>query len=474
MEDVPGVAGQLNADGRLRTAGGVTDISGKAEIADFTTPGDAQVAPRSAKLAYDARIDTPNDALTLRTFDLDSPLASVKLAGSISELSQTRTVKLTGNYRLSWDDVMPVVYAVAPDLREKVKISGKSESTVRFSGDLADAAGASQLAGVTALTELTWSSAQIMGIELGEAKFTPTLKNGTLTLPPAAISAAGGTVRAGGAIDMTSTPPSLKVPGELAMMEKVQITPELAQNVLSRFNPLFGQATSLSGTADLRVRDLELPLGSAVTTGGAGGGLLTLDSFQLAPGGMLAELLTLSGLAREMYVVDVSGLEFVVRDGRIHYRDLTLRFVQDKFDLKFYGSVGFDDTLDLFVSVPVGEKILERAGMRVGAAEQARLLSGLRIDIPVGGTRKNPRLNFSQVDIKGLLDNVVRKRTEDALTDGRLLDLIPGLGGRRNDDKSEDQKTDSARDPKSEDEPAEERKPTVRPKSKQKRRPRSP
>jgi len=99
--------------------------------------------------------------------------------------------------------------------------------------------------------------------------------------------------------------------------------------------------------------------------------------------------------------------------------------------LKFYGSVGFDDTVDLVVSVPVGETVLERVGVRTGTAEYARLLAGLRVDVPVVGTRQNPRLDFSQVNVKSLLDQALHKQGEDLLTGGGLIDLIGGLSGKK-------------------------------------------
>jgi len=482
IEPAPGLAGRLTADGDMRTAAGVTEVSGNAEIMDFTAPGETQVAPRGAKLTCDARIDGPKDELTLRTFNLNSELASVQLAGTVSEFSTTRKVNLNGKYRLAWDDVMPLVYAFVPELREMLRLQGGVDESVRLGGSLAAGSSASPIMDLTALTKVGWESASVLGVELGKTSLAPSLQNGVLTLPAGPIPAASGSVRLGGMVDLTQSPPLLRIPGDVALLENVQITPELAESLLSRFNPIFSQATRLSGTANLRVRELELPLGAGVTQGGGGGGTLVLDSFQIAPGGLLAELLALSRLAREMYVVDVSGLEFTVREGRIHYRDLTLRFVQDKFDLKFYGSVGFDDSLDLFVSVPVGETILEKVGLGVGAAEYTRLLAGLRIDVPVGGTRKNPRLDFSQVNVKSILDQAVRKRGEETLTGGGLFDLISGIGGKRNDTKPNDTKandqqsgTPPAGGAKTEPKSAEEEQkpaPSVGPRSKKKPTPR--
>ncbi|MCB9867618.1 MAG: hypothetical protein H6816_13415 [Phycisphaerales bacterium] len=431
LDTNPGITGTLTADGQMRTGGGAIDVSGQADVVNFTVPDAPSEAPRSAKFAYAARVDTERQSVGLQTFKLDSTLANLNLKGSIGYGARARTVALTGDYRLVWADVLPVIYALAPELRDQIALTGTSADKVQISGSLPEGETESVLSGLVARTGVGWETAQVLGVDLGRTDLAPTLRKGVVTLPAGPIPAASGTVRVGGSIDLNPTPPLLRMPGQTAVLEGVKVTPELARQLLTRFNPIFGHATELRGTVDLVVRDLELPLGKGITSGGSGGGTLTLDQFQIAPGGILAELLSLGKLARGMYVVDVSGLVFEVHDGRIHYRDLTLSFVQDKFDLKFYGSVGFDDTVDLVVSIPVGETVLERVGVRTGTAEYARLLAGLRVDVPVVGTRQNPRLDFSQVNVKSLLDQALHKQGEDLLTGGGLIDLIGGLSGKK-------------------------------------------
>jgi hypothetical protein len=112
-----------------------------------------------------------------------------------------------------------------------------------------------------------------------------------------------------------------------------------------------------------------------------------------------------------------------------------MSFAEDQFDLVFYGSVGFDDSIDLVVSVPVGERVLEKVGVRGSSGlNYAKLLTGLRVDVPLVGTRQNPRLDFSQVNVKSLLDQAIRKQGEDVVTGGGLLDILGGIAG----DKQED------------------------------------
>ncbi|MCB9850869.1 MAG: hypothetical protein H6817_09220 [Phycisphaerales bacterium] len=428
LEQDPGIAGKLTLDSQLRSAGKNVAFTGKANIDGFTAQTEAARTPQQVKLAYDARVDTEQESATIQVFDLESKLATAHLRGTIADVFGAPEVDINGNYRVLWKDLMPVIYAFAPGLKEQVELRGESASDVQLAGKLSADEGKSVLAGLRAKTSFGWTAADLLGVEVGQAAIPVQSANGRVDIPTTTMTAAGGSVRLGGWVDTQRTPQVLHMPGETRVLDNVQVTPELAKKLLSRFNPLFGQATKIAGSANLVTREIALPLGEGINVGGSGGGVLELENFQIAPGGVFAELLALGKLAREIYVVDVSGLNFTVKDGRIHYRDFTFRFAQDKFDLMFYGSVGFDDSIDLVVSVPVGETILEKVGMRAGVADYAKLLAGLRIDVPMVGTRQNPKLDFSKVDVKSLFDQAIKKKGEDLITGGGILDILTGGG----------------------------------------------
>ena len=123
----------------------------------------------------------------------------------------------------------------------------------------------------------------------------------------------------------------------------------------------------------------------------------------------------------EKQAVRVDGVDFIIRDGRIHYDNFTMVFA-GVFDLKFYGSVGFDDTLDMTVSIPVSAALLEKFGARGPVVEYARLLKGARIAVPLVGSRQNPRLDFSKVDIGPLIKQAIEALLSEQL--GNTLEKL--------------------------------------------------
>jgi hypothetical protein len=117
----------------------------------------------------------------------------------------------------------------------------------------------------------------------------------------------------------------------------------------------------------------------------------------------MSELLKAGGLgADQMQRVQVSDLPFVIDRGRLRYSNFTLTF-GEAFDLRFSGSVYFDDRLEMTVSVPVRAALLEKLGAKGSLRDYARLLEGARLDIPIRGTRQKPELDWKGVNYLPLL-----------------------------------------------------------------------
>jgi hypothetical protein len=229
------------------------------------------------------------------------------------------------------------------------------------------------------------------------------------------MKVAGGEQRLAGGIDFSKPAPVLRIPEKLAVLNKVKITPQLGREVLSRFNPVFGQTTRTEGNVTLQVQNINMPLGERLGQGGSGSGRLILKDTMIEPEGLLGQLLELGSLGvKELYAVEIGGTDFQIKNGRIHYEDFTLSFVLQQFEMKFSGSVGFDDTLDLIVSIPVRPGLLYALGVAGPVLQYATALVDVRVYIPIGGTRDNPKLDFSKLDVGEL----IAKATGDVLKKG--------------------------------------------------------
>ncbi len=338
---------------------------------------------------------------------------SFEAAGSVSQADGNNwQLDLDGNYTCDANLVNGVLAVLAPDDDSNFTLIGPV-------GGQFDANGLYRIAedekhryrDLAANGSFRWAGAQVWDVPLGPAEFKASLANEQITIPLTEIDANGGTIRVGGDVDLRGPTPVYRLAGPQQILEDLEITPEMGQDLLTRFNPIFAEISDIEGRVSLQTEDLELPLDKAIIkTSGSGSGHLDLRDMKLRPSGLLPKLLSLdAGRTGPLTPTIVKGVDFTIRDGRIHYDDFTVRY-PGGLDLKFYGSVGLDPNaeLDLVVSAPLSVPLLEQLGVVGGSLDYARVLSDVRIDIPVAGTRNKPRLDTAKVDIKPLMEKALK------------------------------------------------------------------
>ena len=430
------LAGTLSLDADCRTAGDALMLSGKGQVVGLKV-GDLAAEKNPLTFGFDAGVDTGARTIELKQLQLAAYPMSVDLVGSVADYDRDARVDVRGTYEMRLKRLTQWLHEAVPATRGVVSVVGAQRGVIAGKGLVWRADVSPPYRDLTAMMETGFRAARVYGIPLGVARFEPRLEGGVLRLPATRIAAADGFVNLRGRLQLAGEM-TLKVPGELKVLDKVKVTPELARDVLSRFNPVFGQATKVAGKIDLVTRDVIFPLGASLTTRGSGGGRLDLHRFRIKPGGLLAELIALGSVGqRDMYAVKVSGADFVIQKGRLRYDDFTMRFGDGLLDLKFYGSVGFDDTLDLVVSIPVRENLLRRLKVTGPVLQYAGLLNDARVDIPIVGTRENPRLDMAKVNVGKLLEGAVKNKggkIDAGKGLGDLLQVIGGPDGKRKKD----------------------------------------
>ncbi len=273
--------------------------------------------------------------------------------------------------------------------------------------------------------EFSWDSVEMYDMVLAKATFKPTFRNERLDLPVVTIPVSttlvrrrggqGGRLRVRCAIDFSGPEPMLKIPGTLKVAENIPIDRELGSDLLSRMLVLFYEPQKLTGQVSLTVEDLLLPLGESIKRTGSGRGILALKDVKIQSDGLMTGLTNLGGLAppSDLASMKISDLLFEIKDGRFYYDDLMVIFA-DTLDMKFSGSVGFDDTLDLIVSLPTlrtPEKIeqsLSSLGAKIGLDKLSPMLKKIpipvfgplsslaryRIKLRITGSRQNPTIDW--------------------------------------------------------------------------------
>ncbi len=436
LDQPPAIAGKFSLASHVSTSSDVVTIKGKGGIDQFEVgAGEQTLREPRVDFELDAQLDQPNERLALGQCTLKSAPLTAEVSGSVDQYKTTKVLALKGRYDAGWDQVTKLLHEFVPTTAQTVVVKGKSASQFEIAGPLNAPGATSAFRNLTGGTEIGWPSADVYGLALGAGKLAPALRDGQFTLPMATIPTTDGKVNVGSTIDFTPSEPTLKIPGRLQVLDRVAITPQLGQSLLSRINPIFMHVTRIEGRASLHTQDVLLPLGESIKRTGNGAGQLDLASVKMQPAGLLGQLVALAGASTGTdYAVQFGRCDFQISEGRIRYDNFSMTFPEN-FDLIFRGSVGFDETLDLIVSVPVRASLLEKLGVSGSAALFARQLDGVRVDIPITGTRDKPVLETAKVNTENLLKGLLKPGQPDEGLEKGLGDLLKGLGGKKDKPK---------------------------------------
>jgi hypothetical protein len=420
LEEPPAIAGNLALDSQLATAKEVVSLTARGGV-DNLVIGTGEQTFREKRLDFDldGKIEQRQERLALSRLKLTSAPLSAEISGRVDQYRTDRRLALKGRYDASWEQLTRLLHELAPATAKTVVVAGKSTSEFEIAGPLQQPGAKPPFRDLKTGLSIGWKSAELYGVAMGAGKLSPTLAKGKLTLPRTAIPAGDGKVNIGGVVDFAPQDPTLSVAGKLQVLESVPLTPRVADLLLSWINPIFAKLARIEGRVNLSAADVHVPVNAAITTKGNAKGVLDLQKVKLQPAGFFGELAGLAGVGtKELTPVTFGKLDFVLKDGRILYDNLTLT-LPDALDLKFRGSVGLDGTLDLVVSIPVRGPLLDKLGVKGPAADVVKQ-ADLRLDIPIVGTREKPRIDLSKVDKEKLLKQLLvpaapQKALEDLL-----------------------------------------------------------
>ncbi len=296
--------------------------------------------------------------------------------------------------------------------------------------------------------EFSWDSFEMYEMVLDKAEFKPTFRNERLDLPVVTIpvstvpprkDAPPGFLRIGCEMDFSGDEPVLRISKELKVAENIPVNREFGSDVLSRLVAIFYEPKELTGHISLTIEDMDVPLGKSINHTGSGRGRLILKDVKILSNGLMTDLTNLGGLAppNDLTSLTISDLVFEIRDGRFYYDDLVVTSA-GTLDMTFSGSVGFDDTLDMIVTLPV---VLKQFKQLAGIMTLKKLRSGIDLGklnplsggldiiaairrVRIIGTRQEPKFGPPPI-LDPLLKPKTRPVTQPTTKPaGPLLDLL--------------------------------------------------
>jgi len=224
----------------------------------------------------------------------------------------------------------------------------------------------------------------------------------------------GGKMGLKPAINFSADSPVISIPENTSILTGVGLADGSSGDHLAKVHPIFNGAVITQGSVDLDMQSFSWPLDKAARKDAEFVCSLTFHDVKLQTGGLLTELFEIMKANEREITLDDKPMECVGKNDRVLCSPLEIK--TKEYSITLTGSVGFDQSLDYEVRLPVTEKMVGRDGYKY--------LQGTFITVPIGGTVSHPSLskNFVEDAIADLIIQAGQKQiTEQA---GKLLEKL--------------------------------------------------
>ena len=428
------ISGETTGELQLAQAGGRVLAKCSAEIKDFSCarrarPTGSPPAQPGATEAWHAVWSEPRivlaaegeyapsqEEIRLSRIQASGQSLSFTARGSVSNLRCRRWVELEG--QLAYDLEKLLGRAEFP-FAGQVQLVGRGTRpfTVRWplSGGSTPAAGRvvreagtggplrssttrlSALDDTAGKASLAWQSGNVAGFALGPGELEAQWASGIVRVSPLEVAVSEGCVRLTPQLLLNQQPAVLVLPPGSAA-EQVRLSPQMCHGWFKYLAPLVADATVAEGRFSASLEGAMLPV--AKPSLGDIKGVLAIHSARVGPGPLAREMLSAleqvrALLDRRTWRSEAAGpsqwLELPTQDVVFHMSQQRVQhqgllWLVGDVALRTSGTVGFDESLALVADVPVRDEWL-------GNDRYLAALKGQVVQLPVGGTLKQPRID---------------------------------------------------------------------------------
>jgi hypothetical protein len=238
----------------------------------------------------------------------------------------------------------------------------------------------------------------VYGLPIGAGRLAANLGEGEIRFQPLSLAVGDGQFTAAPHVRFDPPPAQVSLPAG-PLITGVRISPEVSEAMLKYVAPILAGTTQSEGQFSLQLDGTRIPL--AEPKRGDSAGRLTVHSVRVVPGPMARELIGVAqqiealakrrdptALATRPQVTLLSirdqQVNFRVLEGRVHHQ--SMEFQIGEVTVRSQGSVGFDETLNLVLQVPIQDAWIAKEPLLA-------VFKGQALQLPMGGTLSRPQVD---------------------------------------------------------------------------------
>jgi len=373
------VAGQKGKY-RLQTA--------ETHIQDFrlVAPEKEPFEQAQVTLLFDVQIDPNAKAINVEKFELQSPQITIR-KGQFKKTSEGNTAKVQGTIEGDCDWAA-VGHLASPFLPEGLTLGGKRALAVNFASTYPADDPNMLLANLDATTLTGFDKAEYKGLNVGSTDLDIRIDKGMMTIAPFTSTVNNGQLKFAARANFKEKSPRLQTPEPMMLAKGIELNKEMTAQLLQYVNPLFANVTGISGIADFECERLAIPLAGGMQKEVEVVGTIAANNVLLEASGLLDEILKATGQSLRGQRLTLRPTRIALQNGVVRYDDMQIDVGDNP--INFSGTIGLDERLAMTVTLPW---TLKGRTARVGREDRG----GPRIEVSLGGTIRNPKLDLGRL-----------------------------------------------------------------------------
>jgi hypothetical protein len=184
----------------------------------------------------------------------------------------------------------------------------------------------------------------------------------------------------------------------MQIAKDIKVNDETTKRLLKYVNPIFANATNVSGIANFNCEQLAIPLSTDAKNNAVVIGTISMNQVRLQASDLLGQILSVAGTGARGADITIHPTKFVLQKGFLRYDNMQVDVGDNPVNFK--GVIGLDKSLDMTVTLPY-----TTAGRTVRIGRET---PGKRITLPLKGTADKPELDMGKL----LEDQVIEKGLE--------------------------------------------------------------
>lgn len=388
-------------------------VAGSTEATEFNS---GEIAA-----TIDGKWNKGDNRIELPRFECQSKLFAISGAGQIDDPRGVCAIDLRGQ---TDRDLSSFLELLKPEVRRHIILTGLRLREWSVHGQLNpppnDESQSLAIGG-----DVTWDTAEAFGITATPGSITADWRAGRIDFAANDVSINGGRLAALPRVVFAS-PTSLQA-DQGPILVDISFSEEQCRTWLKFLSPILANATSAEGQFTLALESGSMPVSDLQSAQAAG--TLQIHSGRIGPGPIARRVLSMAGNFAELVTqktpewaerdiwldLPQQAVRFRVEQGRVIHERLT--FQVGELAMSTGGSVGFDESLDLVLEIPLPDAWLSRNKM-------LSRLKGEVVSIRIGGTLDDPAVDrrvladfgkrLGAKAAGGLLQNLLEKGLDKA------------------------------------------------------------